>query len=49
MVQSNIAQLDVGILCLNAGLAKMGCIGEIQDDRLEAMWTVNCLQPVYLL
>ena len=27
----------------------MGFIGEIQDDRLEDLWKVNCLHPIYLL
>ena len=27
----------------------MGNVGELDDDRLEAMWTVNCLHPIYLL
>ena len=49
LVQKNIAQLDIGVLCLNAGLIKTGCIGEIKDDRLEAVWNVNCLSPIYLL
>ena len=49
LVANNLASLDIGILCLNAGLAKMGCIGQIDDDRLEGMWTVNVLQPIYLL
>ena len=49
LVANNLASLDIGILCLNAGLVKMGNINEIDDDRLEAMWTVNCLHPIYLL
>ena len=49
LIANNLATLDIGILCLNAGLVKMGNIGELDDDRLEAMWTVNCLHPIYLL
>ena len=49
LVEKNLANIDVGFLCLNAGLAKFGCIGVITDDRLEDTWRVNILHPIYLL
>ena len=34
LVVNSLANLDIGFLGLNAGVASMGCIGEVKDDRL---------------
>ena len=46
---SGLDKLDIGVLCLNAGVGFMGPIDLIKDDKFEAIWTVNGLHIVYLL
>ena len=47
--ESGLDKLDIGILCLNAGVVNLGPIDLIEDDRYEAMWNVTGLHNVYLL
>ena len=46
---SGLDKLDIGVLCLNAGVALMGPLDLVEDDKLEAMWTVTGLHNVFLL
>jgi len=46
---SGLAGLDIGVLCLNAGLWRPGTIDLFEDQNLEALVTVNGLHVVYLL
>ena len=47
--QGGINKLDIGIICLNAGLGAPGAIDQVEDERYESVWSVNCLHPAYLL
>ena len=49
VTDSGIDKLDIGILCLNAGLASMGPIDLVEDERYEAVWNVTGLHNVYLM
>ena len=46
---SGLEDLDIGVLCLNAGIFNVGPIDLIEDDRFEAVWNVNGLHNVYML
>ena len=46
---SELQNLDIGILCLNAGVANVGPIDIVEDERYEANWNVTGLHNVYLL
>ena len=40
--------LDIGILCLNAGVSRLATIENISDQYFEDIWRVNALQVAYL-
>ena len=41
--------MDIGVLCLNAGVNNPGPVDLISDERYEAVWNVNGLHVIYLL
>ena len=48
--ENGIADLDVGILCLNAGVVgHTGCIDLMEDEDYETIWRVNILHGAFLL
>jgi len=49
VTDGGIDKLDIGILCLNAGLGNMGPIDLVEDERYEAVWNVTGLHNVYLM
>ena len=49
VTESGLDKLDIGILCLNAGLINSGPIDLIDDARYEAVWNVTGLHNVYLM
>ena len=49
VAKSGLAELDIGVLCLNAGVRSLAPIDLSSDDDYEAVWNVNGLHVVYLL
>ena len=46
---SGLDNLDIAVLCLNAGLGNIGSFDLMDDSRLESMININELHVVYLL
>ena len=46
---TELKDLDIGILCLNAGLFSIGPIDVVEEERFEAVWNVTGLHNVYLM
>ena len=49
VAESGLDELDIGVLCLNAGIGTLAPIDLASDESYEAVWNVNGLQVVYLL
>ena len=47
--QSPLKELDIAVLCLNAGIMIPGPIDLVDDKRFEDVYRVNALQVIYLL
>jgi short-subunit dehydrogenase len=43
-----LANIDIGILALNAGVVTPGTVDQLSDAEFEAHYTVNCLHVVYM-
>ena len=51
IVADKVADIDIAMLFLNAGVMPEGAIGELykmNNDDLQAVVTVNALHPIYL-
>ena len=46
---SGVDKIDIGIICLNAGVFNIGALDLIEDERYEQVWNVNGLHVVYLM
>ena len=46
---TELKDLDIGVLCLNAGLALMGPVDLVDDRKFETVWNVTGLHNAYLL
>ena len=49
VANTELKDLDIGVLCLNAGLNHMGPIDLVSDQKYETVWNVTGLHNVYLL
>lgn len=47
--ESGLGNLDIGVLCLNAGISSPWPIDVIDDQRYQDSWNVNALHVVYLM
>ena len=47
--KAGLESLDIGILCLNAGLNHPGLVDLVDDKEFESIWNINALHVVYLL
>lgn len=48
-VLSKVEDLDIGILCVNAGVNISGPFNETSDEAIESMVNVNATQVAYVL
>jgi len=48
IVEEQLSDIDIGVVCLNAGIATEGPVALISDQELENEIRVNGLHPVYL-
>ena len=46
---TELKDIDIGILCMNAGCFSVGPLDFVDDERYEGVWNVNGLQNAYLL
>ena len=46
---TELKDLDIGILCLNAGTFNAGPIELVDDNKFETVYNVNALQCTYLM
>ena len=46
---AGLNKLDIGVLCLNAGVFNIGPLDLIEDERYEQVWNVTGLHNVYLM
>ena len=49
VANTELKDLDIGVLCLNAGLALFGPVDLVPDHKYENVWNVTGLHNVYLL
>ena len=49
VANTELKDLDIGVLCLNAGLNHAGPIDLVPDHKYETVWNVTGLHNVYLL
>ena len=48
LVKDELSELDIGILCLNAGKVSIGPLDLLSDKQVESTLTLNALHVVYL-
>ena len=48
LVSRELADIDVGVLCLNAGCMVQGPLDLVSDADLERVFGLNALHVVYL-
>ena len=49
VASTELKELDIGVLCLNAGISLLGPVDLIPDHKYETVWNVTGLHNVYLL
>ena len=47
--EAGLDTIDIGIVCLNAGLNTSGLVDLIEDKNIQDIWSVNLLHVVYML
>ena len=47
LVQNNLEEIDIGVLCLNAGAGIAGPVDMVKDVDMERIFVLNSLQVVY--
>jgi len=49
IVHTELSKLDVGILVLNAGIAKISSFRDLKNTEVQALLSVNAIHPIFMM